>query len=546
MADTQSGRRGAFAQVPWQPAPDLETTLGTIGDLGYAATGIPLGLEGYDQMTGPEAGYGDMALGAGKMGLAALPWGGPVARAAFATAPRAATVGGAYGLLGMGDEAEAASKAKAAPEPLPTPDAEGLVNGLLPDQYLQLQQLNKKVQQGNWNSGAERRTIENQIKTLQDSQAANIRGRLEAKRAIEAQGASAAQALKDKEAAATQEKEQAYKDANTPLKEKYPWLGYAIPGIAGALSFGSAALLRGRGIKQTKTALNDVTGRLESTIASRETARKAGDIPRALEAHDIAKALSQEQGALNKSAGAFFGPGSGSALAAGATFGVAGKVLPDEIDAQRALPGSPLEESVKSRWDSWPEVAGNIGIGLASGLSTGEMGSVARKSLSKPSYFRSFEPEIKAFDERAAKVPKTLTADESSLALIPPPMQPKRKALPAPEGVPTPMSGPSKSAAKDLSRGKAHIRWVDSLEQQLRSGKSISDASISPNRPITPTQSDKKLRALRKFAERKGIDGVKLADELAHLKSTGVFKKFSLTASLGLAANAAREKQEDE
>lgn len=395
---------GAFAPrggpVP-QPRPeDFENAEDYYNAL-WGATGIPLMQEGVSDVAGafgPDGSASDVPLGVGKAALGALPFVGPAARAAFATVPRAMSMGGLYGGLPMvtSDSAEAQSK-KAAPAPVPEPDADGLVQGLLPDQYSELQKLNAKISKSAWSSGAERRTIEARVKDLNAAATRAIERKLTMKGELENKKALDAQAIANKEAAATQERDQAYKDANTPIKEKYPGLGYAIPAITGALAFGSGALLRGRGIGQNRRALDEVTTKIDEALRARTLARQSGNAAAADDATDLARRLTTQQQKLVKDSKGIIGPGGGKALAAGATFGIAGKVLPDEIDAQRALPGSPLEKDVMSRWDSIPEAAKNLAIGAVSGLSAAEMGSVARKagSFSRGTY-TDRSPEIDA------------------------------------------------------------------------------------------------------------------------------------------------------
>lgn len=101
-----------FLENPPNAYERIGETLNDVGDFSYEMTGIPLaerGIEDLQQTDDPWA----QARGAGELGLAALPFAGPLARAAFATAPRAIAAGGAYGVIpNLVTEAEAAKYRK--------------------------------------------------------------------------------------------------------------------------------------------------------------------------------------------------------------------------------------------------------------------------------------------------------------------------------------------------------------------------------------------------------------------------------------------------
>lgn len=101
-----------FMEEPPNAYERIGDTLNDVGDFTYEMTGIPLagrGIEDLQKTDDPWA----QARGAGELGLAALPFAGPLARAAFATAPRTLAVGGAYGVVpNLVTEAEAAKYRK--------------------------------------------------------------------------------------------------------------------------------------------------------------------------------------------------------------------------------------------------------------------------------------------------------------------------------------------------------------------------------------------------------------------------------------------------
>ncbi len=122
---------GAFAPrggpVP-QPRPEDFQSAEDYYNALWGATGIPLMQEGYGDVQGAftdEGAWTDVPIGAGKMAMGALPYGGAISRAALATLPRTAAVLGALGFTtGLTGEAEAARRKAAAQLPAAEPPIE--------------------------------------------------------------------------------------------------------------------------------------------------------------------------------------------------------------------------------------------------------------------------------------------------------------------------------------------------------------------------------------------------------------------------------------
>lgn len=338
--------------------------------LAYLMSGIPMALEGIQGARDASL-EGDpvrTAANVAQVGLSAAPF-----SSAINTLPRLSALLAANsivpevasGELTFVSPAEAASKkakkanvaaeTKKMPEAAPAPAPASVDNGLSPEENAELKTLQRRMQNSEWSSGAERRAIESRLNQLQSVSADYARSK---NQAVTEAARIEATARAEREARAAKEAEEAAAreaQANEPFKKAHPWLSAAIPAttslaallIGGRLGYGNR--------KVFQEGLTELSEKIATAGKTAEDAYKAGDVLTAAQATKEAEALNNALAGLIKKGEAST---LSTALAAG-TIGDIGLAAPLVIDKASALPGSPLEKETNEQLDfSDPAILG--------------------------------------------------------------------------------------------------------------------------------------------------------------------------------------------
>lgn len=336
--------------------------------LAYMLSGIPMALEGIHGAR--EASLaGDPLRVAGNVaqtGLAALPATGSLGAKAVSTMPRlAAILAGSYiapevanGDISFTTPAEAAGRKKSSrsvraapvadvPAPLPVD------NGLSPAENAEMAKLQKRISNADWNSGAERRTMESRLQQLQGISADYARNKNAAATEAEKIKATAAANLEAQKASAAQADAEAEAAANTPFKKAHPIISAAIPAATSlaALLVGSRLGAGNRRVFQE--GLDEIANKIASTGKDAVKAFNSGDTLTASRLTSEGNELKTQFDALTKKGEAGIG---GSILGASA-IGDLGMAAPTIIDKATALPGSKLEKETNDQFKLTPENA---------------------------------------------------------------------------------------------------------------------------------------------------------------------------------------------
>lgn len=328
--------------------------------LAYMLSGIPMAKEGIEGAR--EASLaGDPVRTAGNVAetaLAALPF----SKAATATAPRLASVlagsylapGFASGELSLGaTPAEAKTRKRVAPvrEEAPPVETAPVDNGLSPAENAEMAKLQRRIQNANWSSGAERRSLESRLQQLQGvsadyaksknsavTEAARIKATSEAQ--IEAEKAKAAQESADREAA-----------ANEPFKKAHPYISAAIPAATTLASVLLGSRMGYGNRKVFQEGMDELSTNIGNLGRSAETAFKKGDTLTASRLTQESQALKGQLDDIVKKGEA----GSMGTVLGASALGDIGLAAPTFIDKARALPGSDLEKETNAQLALTPE-----------------------------------------------------------------------------------------------------------------------------------------------------------------------------------------------
>jgi hypothetical protein len=329
--------------------------------MAYLLSGIPSAMEGIKGAR--EASLaGDPLKTAGnvaQVALSALPASGR-AMAAIDTVPKmsALLMGNtlapaiASGDISISDPADAASRkkksgyvrsqaAESAPVALPTD------NGLSPDQNAELATLQKRLQNSDWGSGAERRTIESRLNQLQGISADYARSSNAAKTEA-ARIAATEKAKRDaniaQDAIDAKNREDA---ANTPFKMAHPGISAAIPAVTSLASMLVGARMGSGNRRVLQEGLDDLGGKITSLEQMAERAFKSGDTLTASRLAQESKALQGQLADVQKKGER----GIGASLLGASAIGDLGMAAPTIIDKATALPGSQLEKDTNKQFE---------------------------------------------------------------------------------------------------------------------------------------------------------------------------------------------------
>lgn len=416
---TQVSGNPLFGRV----ASGVESGARFAGDVAYGLTGIPMMQDAASNLSAA-VDAGDPVRGAGAVGegmLSMLPYGGHAARLAFSTAPRAIATMTGYGAAPLvaggilaSDKASAADKRKA---DKPVAPEENVDDGLNTSQRTRTKELRKKIESGGWGSGAERRSIEGELKGLMELGNENLRRKNEATTEAEKIKLSAeagARAQKDKLDAERVERDRV---ANTSIKELYPEAFAFAPVITAILAGGVGALTKGRYTKAINQEMTELAQRWQASVIAGQKALKKGDKAAAKRSAQEAAGFGDQFGSLQKKASGedkFLGGtglrtyGSGPAMASGAAVGIEGTLLPQEIDYLRSLPGSELEQKTKATFSDPTFMAERIGLGTIMGATTAKAGSdLTSRKVAIPSYGAETEALGKAARARGTAQTQT-------------------------------------------------------------------------------------------------------------------------------------------
>ena len=367
----------------------------------YGLTGIPMAAEGGANLAkAVESGSPMRGVGAAaEVGLAALPFTGKVARAAFSTLPRGIATGTVYGtapavaagtMLGS-DEAGAQSRKKTSQAKAPAqPEGPPPDDGLAPEQRQRRDTLNRKLTQENWLPKVERDELQglNKISADYASQrnaTAQENERLRGAAQAEAERiAATSKAQRDADAEkAKAEEASRKKSANESIRDKYPEVMPFVAPITAAIAGGIGAKIKGSAVSAFNEKMTELSGRWQDAIGRANRARPGS--PAHARAVEEANGIGAQFEALEKKGAG----GTGKAIAVGASVGEVGTFLPDEIDLMRAAPGSELQKNVLQPYVDDPYlIAKRIGQGVLTGGGPALAGSeyAGRKVSTAPSY----------------------------------------------------------------------------------------------------------------------------------------------------------------
>jgi hypothetical protein len=337
---------------------------------GGAAKGLALGLSGIDaaregganlakavDSNDPIAGAGSIA----QIGMAAMPF-TKYGRMAVETLPRALASSGigsgaalaASGMLSSTDaEAKKQRQGQGQHSPQhnyqpaqtenagPPPD-----DGLSPDQRARMQLLQRRIQNSDWNSGAERRSMESELAGLQGLAADYTRNMNSGKARTAEIAATSAANLNAQKAATAQADAERKAKLDQPFQERNPEASLALTAGAPVLS----GLLARYG-------MGKLANRGEQLIQDFNMARQAGDVTAMSEA---AAALSSWQRWLPMRQTA--------AIGVPATAPVDARVLGDVVDKYSLPPTSKAQQGASQRLGDVPQYLKDAVPAFGSGL----------------------------------------------------------------------------------------------------------------------------------------------------------------------------------
>lgn len=475
---------------------------GAIGDLkGYAnsayeMTGIPNALRGFEA-AGAGAAQGDTIKqvgGIAQAGLSALPYAGPAAKAAFATAPRAMATVGAMGMApvaaqGMFSEAKAQD-----------PDAD---SKRLQQLYERQGAMQKQVQEATAERDRQAASGKGPKWRAADAKATEIQGQMQAlDRQIETLNQrTSPEYLREQEVLRRKQ------EAGLPFRERYPELAGALPAAGMALAAGVPFALKGAqrlgsfvpGLGKPSR-LNSATEAMEKAITNKDS---VGIATRNAEINHLLK--SESKGSKIKNA--LLAGGSGGLLAAEA------RMFPEQYDASM-LPEGPQRDAAYKKMTDIRHYLESGAIGAMTGLSGYKAAgiiperpmNVARARGAQAITRPEFSDDIEMIRQNLGAATRRLPPRSSPTNTPEPPRTP-------PAGPTQPPAPPSGGTASN-NQGSAPAGIGQTGSGTTTGPGSTTNAGISSSRPA-PLSKTAKKSILAKFAENNGTITVNELQKIA-------------------------------
>jgi hypothetical protein len=258
--------------------------------------------------------------------------------------------------------------------------------------------------------------------------------------------------------------------SETPTRELYSDIAPYIPVATGALGMGMGALLRGKGMANFNAELKAITDRWGEVANAAKISLSRGNVSKAAQLQEEALVLQQQFEALKK-AGA---SGKYAPSIAGATLGVEGAFLPEEIDLARASPGSALQKKLYDSVLNDPAKTAERAVfsAIAGGLGPAEIASKATGSIMSRAMPRGFAAETAsmasvlrnrgtASPPASTKTQRAVTASPTAQNTALPPTTPPAQIAPPSAGTTTSVKKPRGGSHPDHEWDAKSGRWKD-------------------------------------------------------------------------------------